>query len=89
MVTQKVGGLCAGMGYPPVVDPMRELQENAKFVRTTPAGLQQRSRAARPDIIVLPNSFLYNQTNRAKSLNEYQEAREKNRQPVIKSRLQN
>lgn len=40
MVTQLVGGLRAGMGYTGCRD-ISELQDNARFVRMTPAGLRE------------------------------------------------
>ena len=40
MVTQLVGGLCAGMGYVGCRN-IKELQTNAKFVRITSAGLRE------------------------------------------------
>jgi IMP dehydrogenase len=40
MVTQLVGGLRSGMGYTGSRD-IKALQENAKFVRITSAGLRE------------------------------------------------
>ncbi len=40
MVTQLVGGLRAGMGYTGCSN-IKEMQQNAKFVRMTSAGLRE------------------------------------------------